>query len=134
MAKLSDNNKKSLMLGYVLVALGIGLIVIGLSWKHLVPPKTFWSEDEAATYAAIAEEAHAATLEEGHNHVPGHSHTHEETNLETPSDQISPREQFMLAREALIQAKSAYQQTGKYLSALGALVAFAGMLTLRWQA
>lgn len=129
--------------GYLLVAVGIGLIVIGLSWKQLVPAKTFWTEEDAKAYAVIAEAAHAASFSDDHDHSHDHGHDHSFNQgvsqgvvhgagvAADSREDKTPREQFELARESLIQAKSAHSRWGQYLSALGAITAFAGMLIIR---
>lgn len=136
MIKLPNHKKRdqetiSATKGYLFVVVGIALILVGISWKQIVPAKTFWSEEDAVAYAKVAEAAHAATIGDGHDHSHDHGHSHGEVGLAGSAKGLTAREEFELARESLIKAKSAHSRWGQYLSALGAIVAFVGMVIVR---
>lgn len=92
------------MLGLIAVA----LLILGISWKWLHPPESYWSPEQAQSYVDAFSAVHAAedAAARGPN-APGAADFH------------AARRRYDEAKRELDQARSARDRTGHYLTTAG---------------
>lgn len=131
MPQTTDRNSRLVLSSYLLVGLGLLLVVVGLSWQHLVPDTAFWSEAQAEAYTEANRAAHAATIvSDDHDHA-GHSHAGHSHEPMTAQQRASTIEEFEQLKQQLEKARSRRQGWGRPIAILGALLAGAGIIGLR---
>ena len=120
-----DNPQQSKSrLPYFLVATGVVCILLGITWKHLLPKSAIWSEQQAAEYQEAYHLAHEASIGPGHYHGPGEQ-PHQPLDLE------AAKARFKQSHQQLEKARSVRDSTGKWLTGAGVVMSVAGALLLR---
>jgi hypothetical protein len=97
---------------------GLVTIAVGALWKSTTTPATFWSQEQAAEYAAAHDAYHAAL----HGHVgAGHDQASEATSGPPPE----VRERFAKIEAELQRAQFARDRVGPLLMQIGLAAAIA---------
>jgi hypothetical protein len=52
---------------YILAAISIGMILLGLAWNSVFPPDSYWSQEKALEYRDAFRAAHAAQDASSHD-------------------------------------------------------------------
>lgn len=98
-------------------AVAIALIVLGVSWKHLLPPESYWSAQDAQEYEAAFLAAHAAQ-----RNVVGQNPAETEKNFATA------HQEYERMRSELERARTTRDRTGKFLIVAGLLLLLTAVL------
>ena len=107
------------VVSYILGALAIGLIGLGLLWNSLFPPASYWSPQQAQQYQDAFYAAHAAQDAVDHGKL-----THDGAELQ------AAREQFDTILGQLNEARIARGRSGKLL-VVGGLIMLLSAVVLR---
>lgn len=118
------------LLAYGLVAIGMAVVAVGLSWKAIVPDTVFWSEEDQQAYTDAHLAAHTASIPGRHDH----QHANGESNAQDQAETLDPEQakrEYQSMRDRLSHAQSARNRYGQYLAIAGVLLATGGMVLLR---
>lgn len=125
MAKPANRSRQPVA-AYVLVAVGVIAVAVGLSWKVVVPDSAFWSDEQAQAYEQAYAAAHEASI---HGSAGGHDHGQEGHAEEISLEDAKAR--FADMSQQLANARTARGLWGKILSVVGVACAVAGAWMLR---
>lgn len=125
MAAQGDKQLATPLALYVLAGAGILMIAVGVAWKHVIPPESFWSEEQSKAYDQAYFQAHEASIGPGHTHSHSDGHEHP-----TPLDLEEAKERFREAHQALEAARRARDLTGPILTGVGVVLALTGAVWL----
>ena len=101
----------------VILAAGVGLILLGLGWKQLYPPTSYWSEQQAQQYMDAFTKLHE--LQDSDEHGASNQ------------DKVAlaaAKENYEKLENQLEYARKAHDRTGSYLAAAGAGLVAIGIL------
>ena len=95
---------------------GVAFIFLGLSWKKLYPPSSYWTQEQAKQYELAANAVHDLqhAAEEGASKADIASFAEAQRN-------------FAELKKRLENARTAHDRTGQYLAAAGAGLIAAGI-------
>jgi hypothetical protein len=121
----------------VIVAAGVVLILVGLGWKWLFPPKSYWSQEQARQYLDAYTKLHA--MQDGQEHGPAKGTSKETSKAASKAapDAASNKDTASLAevrqryeslKSQLERARTARDRTGIYLAAAGTAIVVIGIL------
>jgi hypothetical protein len=120
---LSDGNEHSKLgrklVAAALIALGIGVMGIGLAWKQIVPERSYWSEEQAKEHEAAFLAVKLAA--ESDDRRP---------NRPDPPKLVAARQRWEKSRAALEGAQNARTRTPILILGAGAILAGAGVVSL----
>jgi hypothetical protein len=89
-----------------LAIMGIVLVALGVTWKWLHPPESYWSQTQAQQYVEAFAAVHAA--EDGHG-----------AEGATDGDLMAARQRYDSMKSDLDQARTARDRTSNYLTYAG---------------
>jgi hypothetical protein len=112
----------------VLVALGMGLLVLGLLWPSVARQSIVWSEADAKEHATAAADLHSALHGyAGPTHAEAHEGEHEEHAAPANDTELAAaRERFDSSQSRLQTARTARSGVAWLLRWVGIAVAFCG--------
>lgn len=112
----------------VLVAVGLGLMALGLLWPSVARQSVVWSEADAKEHATAAADLHSAL--HGHSgpaHAGAHDDEHEEHAAPANETELAAaRERFESSHSRLQSARTTRSGVAWLLRWVGIAVAFCG--------
>lgn len=109
----------------VMLAAGVGLVIVGLGWKWLFPPKSYWSQEKARQLVDAYTKLHA--MQDGKEHGPLKG-TANSTAGNDATSLAALKQRYESLQSELDRARSARDRTGAYLGAAGLALVVIGIL------